>query len=122
MKKITIILIASIIILSACKTKSNGKSEDSQAKSTEIKVNPDALVLIDFSIKGMSCTGCENTIKSSISELPGVVDVSASFTDGKAVVKLDTSLTKLNKVSEAVNSRGYTVTGYKLADKVPIVK
>jgi copper chaperone CopZ len=46
-----------------------------------------------------------------------VVEVSASFVDGKAVVKLDTTLTKIDKISETVSSRGYAVTGHKVAEK-----
>jgi copper chaperone CopZ len=122
MNKILIVIVAFSMILSACKTKSESKNEDSQKKSTEIKVNRDALVLLDVSIKGMSCTGCENIIKSCISGLPGVVEVSASFVDGKARVKLDTTLTKIDKITEAVDSKGYAVTGYKPAEKVPSEK
>jgi len=94
--------------------------ESSQDKSTEVKINPEAVVLMDVSIRGMSCTDCENTVKSSISELPGVIDVSASFVDGKALVKVDTTLTGADKISQAVNGKGYKVTGYSLAEKAPV--
>ena len=122
MKKILIVIIAFSTILFACKTKSDSKNEGTPGKSAEIKVNPNAVVLMDVSIQGMSCTGCENTVKSCISELPGVVDVSASFTDGKALIKLDTTLTKMDKISEAVKSKGYIVMGHKLATKIPSIQ
>ena len=115
MKKILLGLIFLSLVLPACNTRSGVKNEASGGNMTELKVNPNTLVSLDVSIKGMTCTGCENTVKSCISELPGVVEVSASFKDGKAIVKLDTALTKFNNISNAVNSRGYSVTGYKLA-------
>ena len=110
------------MVFPACKTKSESKNEVEPGKSTEMSINPDALVLMDVSIQGMTCTGCENTVKSSISELPGVVEVSASFTEGKAIVKLDTSLTKMDKISEAVSSKGYIVTGHKLSTKTTSIQ
>ena len=116
MKTILIVAIAFSMVLIACKTKTDTKSEGESGKSIEVKVNQEALVLMDVSIKGMTCTGCENTVKSCIAGLPGVVEVSASFVDGKAVVKLDTSLTKIDKISETVISRGYTVTGHKVVE------
>lgn len=117
MKKIFLTVIVLSLVLSACKSKTDSKKEGDPARSTVVNTNPDATVIVDVSINGMTCTGCENTIKSSIAELPGVVEVNASFTDGKAVVKLDTTLTKMVKITEVVNSRGYTVTGSKLSEK-----
>ena len=122
MKKIFIVVIALTFVLIACKTKSESKNEGESGKSTEMNINPDAVVLMDVSIQGMTCTGCENTVKSSISELPGVIDVSASFTEGKAIVKLDTSLIKMDKISEAVSSKGYIVTGHELSTKTSPVQ
>lgn len=38
---------------------------------------------LELSIKGMECTGCENRIKNSFSELKEVKRVSASYKNGK---------------------------------------
>ena len=122
MKKICIAVIAISMTLFACKAKSENKNEGAPGKSTGLNINPDAVVLMDVSIQGMTCSGCENTVKSSISGLPGVVEVTASFVEGKAMVKLDTSLTKMDKISEAVNSKGYTVTGHKLSAKASSIQ
>ena len=122
MKKIFIIVIAVSMVFNACKTKSESKNEGESGKPSELNINPEAVVLVDVSIQGMTCTGCENTVKSSISELPGVLDVSASFTEGKAIVKLDTSLTKMDKISEKVSSKGYVVTGHKLSAKTSSIQ
>jgi copper chaperone CopZ len=122
MNKHLLVFLAFSMILLSCKPKSESKNDGAVGRTTEIKAKPNALVLMDVSIKGMSCTDCENTVKSCIAGLPGVVEVNASFVDGKALVKLDTALTKMDKISEAVKSKGYTVTGHKLAEKVPAIK
>jgi mercuric ion transport protein len=98
----------------ACKTIADRTEE----KSAQIKANPEAVVQMDVSIKGMSCTACENTIKAGVAEMPGVVGVTASYQDGKATVKFDTTLTDITSISTVINSRGYTVTGHKKAEVV----
>lgn len=76
-------------------------------------INQDAVVSVDLSVKGMTCTGCENTIKDGVSDIPGVLDVSASFQEGRTTVKFDTTLTNHRQISEAISKRGYEVTGHE---------
>jgi len=65
--------------------------------------------LIEVSIGGMTCTGCEQTIQKTISNLEGVKSVKASFTTGIAVVEYFPSKTDTMKMKEAVSGTGYTV-------------
>jgi copper chaperone CopZ len=64
--------------------------------------------LMEVSIGGMTCTGCEQTITASISKLEGVKSVKASFTTGKAVVEYYPEKVDTLKIREAVNGSGYT--------------
>ncbi|MBD8207820.1 MULTISPECIES: heavy-metal-associated domain-containing protein [unclassified Microbacterium] len=61
-----------------------------------------------FSIEGMTCEHCEHAIQSAVSSLEGVVAVSASATDGQAIVEHDDRLVVEDVVS-AVAEAGYSV-------------
>jgi len=92
--------ICAVLTILSCK---NSSSKESQV------IEPSA---IEISIKGMTCTGCEETIKSSISKLEGIKSVTATFTDGKAIVvylpgKTDTLLMK-----QAITDKGYSVNKF----------
>ncbi len=95
--------------LLAC-TNSQQKSTEKAMDNKEIK----QLVHAEINIQGMSCTGCENTIKNCVSSLEGVNDVTASYVDGKAIVEFDSAAVNLTRISEAINKTGYTVTGYEV--------
>ena len=105
------IVIVFVIVAFSCKA----KNDDSQ-ESRNVTINQAAVVTVDVSVKGMTCTECEKTIKTGISKIPGVVDVTASFKDGRALVKFDTTITDPEKISDVIISRGYEVTGSKLTD------
>ncbi len=105
MKKLLISLITVVFIISAC----NRANEGNSATEAGAEINPDNVVLIDLDVKGMTCTGCENTVKSGVSELEGVMEVEASHTNAKTFVKADTSLISLEKISEKIRSAGYSV-------------
>ena len=106
MKKLFVLLTVIIMVFAACNRTSENTSSD-QSQTAEI--NPENVVLIDMEVKGMTCTGCENTIKSGVSELEGVVEVEASHVNAKTFVKVDTSLTSPEAISEKIASSGYKV-------------
>lgn len=103
--KNTLLIFACLLTLLACKARP-GKSS-----GEEVTINQSAVVTVNLSVKGMTCTGCENTVKKGVSEIPGVLDVSASFQEGRATVKFDTTLTDKEQISEAIAKSGYEVTG-----------
>lgn len=65
-----------------------------------------------FSVSGMTCSGCEAHVEHAVNELDGVIEVSTTYEEGKAVVKYDASKTNLEEIKEAINR-----TGYKVVDK-----
>lgn len=65
--------------------------------------------LIEVSIGGMTCLGCEQTIQNNISKLEGIKSVKASFTVGKAIVEFFPEKIDTIKIKEAVTGSGYTV-------------
>ena len=43
--------------------------------------------VIEVSIGGMTCTGCEQTIQNNVGKLEGIKSVKASFTTGIAMIE-----------------------------------
>lgn len=62
-----------------------------------------------FSVGGMSCSGCELRIEDSVSRLPGVYQVSASFSDSCVYVSYDGNRTGAQQIKEAIEEAGYSV-------------
>lgn len=79
-------------------------------KSNTVKDVPEAEVVsatAEISIEGMTCTGCENTICTSIEKIPGVKAVTASHTDGKATVEFDAGKVDTAAIKAAIDAAGY---------------
>lgn len=101
-----------VVMLVACKAKTSETANAESSKTTDLIVNPSALVQMDVNVEGMTCTGCENTINTGVSEIAGVIEVKSSFQDGKTVVKFDSTQTSIAKISEVITGKGYSVLGY----------
>jgi copper chaperone CopZ len=64
--------------------------------------------MVNMSIKGMTCTGCESTISTSLSQLPGVVKVGkVSWQEGTAFVLVDNKKVQNEAIVKAVSDKGY---------------
>jgi len=79
-----------------------GKNPDNSDLKMELSV-------IEVSIGGMTCTGCEQTIQTSISKLKGIKSVKASYVTGNALVEYFPRITDTIKIKAAVTGSGYTV-------------
>jgi len=63
---------------------------------------------VNMSIKGMTCTGCENTITTCLQALPGVVKVGVvSYKDGSAFVVVDPKKVNNEELVKAISDKGY---------------
>ena len=114
MKNLILFLFLAVIAIS-CSSKQG-------VKETAIKTTAVAFKTVKLDVEGMSCTGCENTIKDAVSKVAGVTSVTASHTEGLAVVKYDTTKASLKSISDAITNAGYTVKGEKAPDtKAPSV-
>jgi copper ion binding protein len=69
-----------------------------------------AIKAVSLQVKGMSCTGCEETIKETVQKIDGVTECKASFETGKADVKFDTTKTNAKTISDAIVAAGYEVS------------
>ncbi len=78
--------------------------------STWVAEDPANVYQVELKIKGMTCEGCEHHITQSVNLVPGVTDVSASYSKGNAIVKFDKSATDIDAIKKAVDETGYEVT------------
>ena len=72
-------------------------------------------------VEQMSCSGCINTIKSSLSEFKGIRDIFVNLSAGEAEIYYDnTQLKDVNPIADAITAGGYPakVTEVLSADQI----
>ena len=68
---------------------------------------------VEILVEGMTCTGCEGTISSTVLALSGVEACRASYEKQQVDVTYTVALTDETKIAEAIRSVGYKVTETK---------
>ena len=101
-QKLSAGLLLFVYILAAVSCSGNGK----KAAETE---NKQEVSLMEVSIGGMSCTGCEQTIQNNIGKLEGIKSVKASYTTGIALIEYFRGIVDTTRIKEAINGSGYSV-------------
>ena len=61
-----------------------------------------------FKVSGMTCAGCETTIRLALEQTAGVRRVEVSYDRGEAVVEYNSNVTNSDKLCVAINETGYT--------------
>ena len=97
---VNLILIVFVFVAIGC-----GGSGKKPAKE-EIRQEP---VVMEVSIGGMFCTGCEETIQKRVGELEGIKSVRASYTAGNAIIEFFPDRVDSVKIKDAIAGSGYTV-------------
>lgn len=65
---------------------------------------------VTLSVPGMNCDLCPLTIKTAISQVPGVASVEASYEKKQAVVTFDDSKASVEALMKATANAGYPST------------
>ncbi|WP_026838507.1 mercuric transport protein MerTP [Gillisia sp. JM1] len=78
-------------------------------KKDIVIVSQSDIQTVNFNVKGMTCTSCEEHVKHTVNELEGIVNVKASYENESAEVKFDNSKTSKEDIEKAINSTGYKV-------------
>lgn len=82
---------------------------------TQKVASPSATVQkIEVQIEGMTCTGCEEHVKSEINKLDGITNLAVSYENGNAIVDFDSQKTGIGKITEAINKTGYQAVKHKI--------
>tara|TARA_R110002124_G_C8851129_1_gene506314 strand:- start:393 stop:992 length:600 start_codon:yes stop_codon:yes gene_type:complete len=82
-------------------------------KKEVIIVNQSDIQTVKFNVQGMTCAGCEETIKHAVNELDGILDVIPSYENENTEVKFDKTKTSKEAIEKAINSTGYKVVKQK---------
>ncbi len=93
-----------LILCMSCGNKA--KNADSGLKNVETAV-------IEVSISGMTCTGCEQKIQAGVGKLEGINSVKADHTAGNAIIEYNASVTDTTKIKDAIKGTGYNVIKFK---------
>jgi copper chaperone CopZ len=109
MTKIFILFIALATFTCCQQSQKNTENNTDSA----VNLNEAAIITAEFKISGMTCTGCENTIKAKIEKLDGIKSVTASHTGGNAIVAYDTTKTDMLQIAETINSCGYKTENFQ---------
>ena len=83
------------------------------SKEVNVVVDQQNIFQTNFSIEGMTCTGCENHIIHAVNELEGIMEVKASYEEGNAMVRWNKSKTSLEAIEQAINATGYKAVDHK---------
>lgn len=76
-------------------------------------VQADQVETITYQVSGMTCVSCEAHVTHGIVEVAGVIDASADYETGEAVVRFDRERTN----DEAIRRAIINATGYKVKNK-----
>lgn len=119
--KLSIIYIVfAAVLLIGCgrsdeKTTSENKTENTEKKNENNSSGNNTLQVsgndkaIEIHTSGMTCTGCENTIKKKVKKVEGVKDVIADFKTNTVKASFDPGKTNPEAIKEAITSAGYKV-------------
>ena len=91
-------------------SKTTNTEQKNESKTLEVSANDKA---VEIHTTGMTCTGCENTIKSKVKKVEGVKDVMADFKSNTVKASFDPAKTNPEAIKEAITSAGYKVESVK---------
>ena len=67
----------------------------------------------EFTINGMTCSGCEVHVNHEVNKLTGIVKTTVSYENGNAIIEFDQTQTKIDEIEKAIEKTGYSVTDKK---------
>ena len=100
-----------LLIVFGCNNTTTQKNKPELKSVAEANLKTEA---VEVTIKGMTCTGCEQTIQSGITSIKGVKQVKATFKNGKAYVEFIPGMADTIQMKEMITASGYSVAGFKL--------
>jgi copper chaperone len=62
---------------------------------------------VDLKVDGMTCQGCVRSVTKKLSAVAGVSDAAVDLEAGKATVRYDDSVAKVDDLIEAVEQIGF---------------
>lgn len=119
----SILAILTTVLVIGCgksdnKTTSENNSDNNSTKTEQKSDNKTLEVSasdksVEILCSGMTCTGCENTIKAKVKKVDGVKDVIADFKTNVVKASFDPAKTNADAIKEVITSAGYKVESVK---------
>jgi len=109
------LLFAAIILISFTACGGGGTKAEKQPDATVMAEDAHAhahLHYIQVAVEGMTCEGCQNTVKGAITKVEGVDSAMASFTDGRAFAGYAATTPDTAAIRAAITEAGYKVNGF----------
>lgn len=94
-------MVAFVMLLWSC---GEGTPHESSSDNDIIEV-----VELTINVDGMTCEGCESTVNSTLVKLSGVQHALASHIEKTVVVLVDTNVTSVIEMQNAIEKVGYTL-------------
>ena len=66
-----------------------------------------------FTLKGMTCAGCEGHVNGEAAKVKGVLDVKTSYAAGTSTVKFNPQQVSVEQIRAAILKTGYTIVSVK---------
>jgi len=82
-------------------------------KKEIVIINQSDIQTVNFNVQGMTCAGCEESIKHAVNELDGIVSVTPSYEKENTEVKFDKTKISKEDIEKAINSTGYKVISHE---------
>ena len=109
-----IIFLATLLIVALAATSCGSKGQKAeQADAIEVITEDVHLHYIQVGVEGMTCEGCENTVKGAIGKVAGVHSATATHLEAYAIAGYAAEEPDTTALREAITATGYTVTGFK---------
>jgi copper chaperone CopZ len=113
MKSGILFLATTLVIVMVTASCGNKAQKAEQADVTEAVAEETHLHYIQVSVEGMTCEGCENTVKGAAEKVEGVYSATATHAEAYAILAYDADTPDTAAIREAITTSGYTVTGFK---------
>jgi copper chaperone len=111
-RRIFPLLMTMVIAIFAISCGNQGAKTEKQAEP-QVVAEDLHLHYIQVAVEGMTCGGCENSVKGAIAKVEGVQMASATHVDKYALAGYDAVTPDTAALRAAITTAGYTVTGFK---------
>jgi copper chaperone CopZ len=87
---------------------SKAENSDKMEKASKMEKAENNAQLASFTVKGMTCGGCENQVKTALTNQKGVMEVvKVSCQSNEAIVKYDPSMVEAATIASTIKDVGY---------------
>jgi mercuric ion transport protein len=76
-------------------------------QENQLFTNQENLQMVEFSVDGMTCSGCEQHVDLKVKQLPGIIQINTSYSQSNTVILFDPNQTEVSEIERAIMSTGY---------------